>query len=210
MRSGQRFSVCVTLAGAATLVACTSSLDATDPNAPMDLAIFVNPPSLSVGVADTITTSDNVKLLLTATSLGFPVVTPRAEWTTSDPKVAVVDSNGLVRVVGLGPATITARVNGEKAHTQLSVVRRVVAVRVTPASTSGTVGDSVTITANAVDAGGFTVAGTAYSFASADPTIASVARTGNLTAQVRMLKPGTTFINVSAGGQIGTAQVTVH
>lgn len=210
MRSGLRFSVPLLLVASATLVACTSSLDATDPNAPMDLEIFVNPPSLSVGVADTITTSDNVKLVLTATSLGFPVVAPRAEWTTSDRAVAVVDSTGLVQIVGLGPVTITARVNGEKANTQLSVVRRVTSVRITPPTLTGVAGDSATITASAVDIGGITVAGTAYAFSSSDPTIATVTRTGNQTAQVRMIKAGTAFINVAAGGQIGSAPVTVH
>lgn len=210
MKSGLRFSVFLVVGATAALAACTSSLDATDPNAPMDLAIFVNPPSLTIGVADTITTSDRVKLLLSATSLGFPVLPPRAEWTTSDPKVAVVDSTGLVQVVGLGPVTITARVNGEKANTQLSVVRRVTSVKITPASMTGVAGDSVTITASAVDSQGITVGGTAYVFSSSDPTIATVTRTGNQTAQVRMIKAGTAFITVNAGGQIGTAQVTVH
>lgn len=207
MRHVFRLPLGLALAGA-TLLACTSSEDATDPFAPMDLEIFVTPPAVQLAVADTITLSDNVKLILSATSLGFPVVAPRAEWTSSDRTVAIVDSTGLVQATGLGLATITARVNGEKAQTTLSVVRRVVAVTLVPQTFRGPVGDSVTFTATAVDEQGLAVGGTTYAFASTDPTVLSVLRTGNQTARVILLKAGTASVTVTAGGQTTAAAVT--
>lgn len=208
MRFGFRLPLILALAGAATGLACSSDEDATDPFAPMNLEIFLTPPALQLAVADTITTANSVKLILSATSLGFPVVTPHAEWTSSDRTVAIVDSTGLVQAVGLGLVTITARVNGEKAQTTVSVVRRVVSVTLTPQTFQGLVGDTTTVAATAVDAQGLAVGGTAFVFTSTDPTAVSVVRTGNQTAKITLLKPGSAGVTVAAGGQSAGTIVT--
>lgn len=208
MRLGFRRLLGLVLVGAATLLACTSSEDATDPFAPMNLEIFLTPPAVQLAVADTITTANSLKLILSATSLGFPVVTPRAEWTSSDRTVAIVDSTGLVQATGLGLVTITARVNGERAQTTVTVVRRVVAVALVPQTLRGPVGDTVTFTATAVDQQGLAVGGTTYAFASTDPAVLSVVRTGNQAARVILLKAGAASVTVAAGGQTAAAPVT--
>ncbi len=176
----------------------------------MDLAIALTPPAVQLAVADTITASDNIKLALSATSLGFPVLTPRAEWTSSNKAVAIVDSTGLVQAIGLGPATIQARVNDEKAATAVTIVRRVVSVALTPTSVLGAVGDTAVLTAQALDASGLLVGGTAYAFSTTDPTVASVTRTGNQTVLVRLLKTGSATVAVTADNQTASTPVTVH
>ncbi len=208
MRSGLRLPVTLALAVVAGLLACTSSQDATDPNAPMNLALFLTPTAVQIPVSDTITSSDNAQLLLTATSLGFPVITPHAEWTSSNRSVAIVDSTGFVQAIGLGAATITARVNGETANSQVTVVRRVVAATLTPQTFQGLVGDTITLTATATDSHGSAVAGTAFAFSTTDPTSVNVTRTGDQTAKITLLKAGTASVGVIAGGQNASTAVT--
>jgi alpha-tubulin suppressor-like RCC1 family protein len=209
MRFGSRLPyLTLSLAGAAALFACTSSQDATDLNAPLNLAIALTPPQLQLSVADTITASDNVQLILSATSLGFPVITPHAEWTSSVPSVAVVDSTGLVRVVGLGQTIITARVNSETAQTRVTVVPRVVSATLTPQTFQGLVGDTTTLTATALDSRGLSVGGTSFTFTSNDPTTVNVTRTGNQTARITLLKAGNASVNVQADGQNAVTRVT--
>ncbi len=195
------------LAGAATVSACSDQDDLTDPFAPLNLVITLTPSAVQILVTDTITASDNTQLLLTATSLGFPVATPHAEWSTSTPSVALVDSNGRVQAIGLGVATITARVNGEKATTVVTVAKRVVNATLTPSTFQGLVGDTAVLTATAVDAHGQTVGGTSFVFTSLDPTGVSVTRTGNTTAKITLLKAGSSGVSVLAGGQTAATAV---
>ena len=195
------------LVGAATVSACSDQDTLTDPFAPLNLVITLTPSAVQILVTDTITASDNTQLLLTATSLGFPVVTPHAEWSTSTPSVALVDSNGRVQAIGLGVATITARVNGEKANTVVAVAKRVVNATLTPTTFQGLVGDTAVLTATAVDAQGLTVGGTSFVFTSLDPTGVSVTRTGNTTAKITLLKAGSSGVSVLAGGQTAATAV---
>lgn len=122
--------------------------------------------------------------------------------------MAIVDSTGFVQVVGLGLTTITARVNSEKATTQLSVVRRVVQATLTPTTFQGLVGDTAMVSATALDPQGLAVGGTTFAFASSDPTLASVVRTGNQTAKITLLKAGAATVSVVAGGQTAATAVT--
>ena len=191
-----------------TFVLACSSDEITDPNAPMALAIKVEPVATSISVSDTITTSNTVQLELTATSLGKPVTAPRAEWTSSNTAIAAVDSAGLVRAVGIGSATITARVNGEKATAAITVEHNVALVSLSPTTLSGVVGDTIVVTASALDSKGGLVAGTAYSFASTDATTGAVARTGNRTARIVLLKAGAIGVTVTAAGKSATVTGT--
>ena len=191
-----------------TFVLACSSDEITDPNAPMALAINVEPVATSISVSDTITTSNTVQLSLTATSLGKPVTAPRAEWTSSNTAIAAVDSSGLVRAVGIGSATITARVNGEKATAAITVERNVALVTLSPNTLSGVVGDTIVVTASALDSRGGLVAGTAYSFTSTDATTGAVARTGNRTARIVLLKAGAIGVTVAAAGKSATVTGT--
>ena len=125
----------------------------------------------------------------------------------SAPAVALVDSNGRVQAIGLGVATITARVNGEKANTVVTVAKRVFSATLTPSTFQGLIGDTAVLTATAVDAQGQTVGGTSFVFTSLDPTAVSVTRTGNTTAKITLLKAGSSGVSVLAGGQTAATAV---
>jgi uncharacterized protein YjdB len=195
---------------AAALLACPSDDDLTDPFAPMNLVIQVAPTQVQLLVSDTVTSSNNTQLQLRATSLGFPVLTPHARWTTSNSNVALVDSSGRVQALRVGVATITARVNGETTNSVVTVASAVVGVTLLPSTASGAVGDSTTLTASAVGTNGLLLGGTAYAFTLTDPTVASLTRTGNQTVNLRFLKVGTTQVTVLAGGHTAASTITVH
>ena len=201
-----RTSAAITASLICTLFVACSSDELTDPNAPFALAIAIEPTATSISVSDTITPSNSVQLALTATSLGKPVTAPRAEWTSSNAAIAIVDSSGLVRATGIGSAVITARVNGEKATSSITVKHDVALVTLSPPTLGGVVGDSIIVTASALDSKGELVAGTAYSFASTDSTTGAVSRTGNRTARIVLLKAGAIGVTVSAAGK--SASVT--
>ena len=203
-----RTAAAITASLICTLVLACSSDELTDPNAPLALAIAVVPATTAISVSDTITPANTVKLTLTATSLGKPVTAPRAEWTSSNSAIAVVDSTGLVRAVGIGSAVITARVNGEKATSGITVQHDVSLVTLSPSSLSGVVGDTIVVTASALDSKGGLVAGTAYAFTSTNPTTGAVSRTGNRTASIVLLKAGAIGVTVTAAGKSATVTGT--
>ena len=209
MHRASRVLAAAVLSAAVTL-ACSDGGSVTDPHAPMGLALSLSPSADTIYVADTLTDRDTVQLALRATSLGLQVKEALgAEWTSSDPGVAVVDSAGGVHARGVGTATITARVNDERATATVVVARRAITVQLSPSAVTGLAGDTVVVTASALDAGGALVPGTQYAFGVSDATIARVERTGNQTARVIFLKAGTTQVWVAAAGQTANSATTV-
>lgn len=190
-------------------LACSSD-NVTDIAAPMGLSLQLAP-----GV-DTVFLTDSgvptpVHLTLTATSFGQPVQTPHGvEWTTSDPTIAAVDSTGGVLPVGVGTTTLTARVNSAKAHATIVVAFKVARVVVTPNVLAGSVGDTATLTASALDETGALVPGTAYVFTVADSAAVSLTRTSTQTASAVFLKAGPIRVDVTADGQVGSATGTIQ
>jgi len=206
----RRFLIGLALPCAAALVACPSDNDLTSPFAPMNLVITVAPSQVTIVISDTVTASANTQLLLSATSLGFPVVPPHAQWTTSNRNVALVDSSGRVQALTPGVATITARVNGETSNCVVTVTNQVTGLTLLPTTASGAIGDTVVLTATAVGANGLLVGGTVYTFAVADASVARLTRTGNQTVRLNLLKVGSTQVSVAAGGRIASSAITVH
>ena len=127
-------------------------------------------------------------------------------WSTSDPRIALVSSNGVVTGVGAGTATITATSEGKSGSASITVAPVPVAsVTVSPASNSATVGSTVQLSATVQDANGTTVADRPVSWTSSDPLVASVSSDGLVTA----LKAGTTTITATSEGRSGRATVSV-
>ncbi len=85
-------------------------------NPPPVSTVTVSQPTVSLAVGDSVllgaTTRDSAGNLLQ----GRPV-----DWTTSDATVATVGSNGMVRAVGVGTATITATSEGKTAQSTVTV-----------------------------------------------------------------------------------------
>jgi len=206
----RRLLIGLTLPCAAALLACPSDDDLTDPFAPMALRIQVTPTTVTIPITDTVTASNSTQLGLAAFSLGIRVLTPHAQWTTSNSNVAVVDATGRVQALHLGQATITARINGQTDTSRVTVSNAISRVTLLPSTVAGVVGDTATLTASALGTNGLLVAGTAYAFAVNDPTVVSIARSGNQTVRLRFLKAGTTTVVVTAVGQAASSAVTVQ
>lgn len=124
-------------------------------------------------------------------------------WTSSDPSVATV-SEGTVKGLKEGTATVTASSGGKKAECRVTVSRKeipVEAVSLDKDELSLFVGDSRTLTATVspADATDKTV-----TWESSDPSVATVDD-----GTVNGLKEGTAVVSASAGGKKAECRVTV-
>jgi uncharacterized protein YjdB len=127
-------------------------------------------------------------------------------WTSSNPLAAVVSSTGLLSGVALGPATITATVDGKEASVNVSICAAVVAsVTITPLNQSLTAGLSLQLEATVRDAAGNVLTGRPVTWSSSNPLFASVSNTGLLSA----LLVGNTTITATSEGKSGTLTVPI-
>jgi uncharacterized protein YjdB len=94
----------------------------TDPFAPLAMRLTLLPENATL-VLGSLGGSGSVQLVVSATSLGLPIVTPPGRvFTTSDSAVVLVDQSGKVIATGVGTAQVTVRVNSEKGHATITVV----------------------------------------------------------------------------------------
>src|SRR3989475_6470597 len=82
------------------------------------------------------------------------------------------------------------------------------AVTGTPARDTGTVGDTVTLTASLLDGNGTPVTGQ-VAWGTLAPAVATVVSTGRQTARVTAIRPGRTTIVATYGGTAGPATIVV-
>lgn len=110
------------------------------------------------------------------------VDSPTITWSSSDPNIVSIDSNGLVTSVALGSATITATFNGVSKTLSLNIVERPHVYTINLAETSKTlnVGDVYNIVATCKDNGNV-VSSPVLSFTSSDSSIATVDSSGKVT-----------------------------
>jgi uncharacterized protein YjdB len=134
-----------------------------------------------------------------------PIADPSLTWSTQNPEIAAVDGSGKVTSRALGTALIVA-VSGNAADTSTVRVRQeVAAVSVDPTTSSIAVGDSVHLTATALDASGSKVEGVSFAWSSSDPQVATVG-TGGV---VKGVVGGSVMVTAIAGGESGSATVRV-
>lgn len=147
------------------------------------------------------------QLTATARDASGNVLTGRSvTWSSSSTTVAVVSAQGLVTALTVGSSTITASVDGVSATVNVSVTAApVAAVIVTPATVTLTVGQTTTLSASPVDAGGVPLANRSVTWSSGNTGVATVDNTGRVTA----VQAGTAVISATSEGRAGTAQVTV-
>ena len=132
-------------------------------------------------------------------------------WTSENAAVATVDAAGLVTAVRTGGTDIFAA-SGELRDSAGVVVTQLASeVRVTPASdTLNAVGDTVRLTAMAVDRNGHAVEDTDYIWSAPHPSVVTVDSNGLVTAT----GVGTGEIRVTAiragAGYVGVATITVR
>ena len=136
---------------------------------------------------------------------GRPMPDEVVMWAASDTSVAMVDSDGLATAVGNGAATITA-MSGALSHAAavevMQVVRR---VRLSPRADTLILGDTLRLSAAALDGNGHAVAGAAFTWSSSDSAIATVDTSG----VVRGVGEGTAEITAATGSVQEVARITV-
>jgi uncharacterized protein YjdB len=136
--------------------------------------------------------------------------TPTA--TVADPaivRIAYGSGNGQVTGVTIGTTTIDFEANGKRASIAVTVTPPLpAAVRFDPPTRTLQVGETVTACGTAVDGQGQPIAGTAISYQSQTPAIATV---NPATCTITAVSPGTTFIIATAqpNGTLGSLQVSV-
>ena len=137
--------------------------------------------------------------------IGRPMPDEVVTWASSDPQVAPVDSAGLVTALGNGTATITAT-SGAISGSALAIVMQVArSVTVSPSADTVVVGDTLRMTAQALDANRQLVAGAEFAWSSSDESVATVDTSG----LVRGVGEGNATIAAVAGSAEGTAKITV-
>ncbi len=127
-------------------------------------------------------------------------------WSSGDASVATVDATGLVTAVANGAATVTATSGTASGSATVTVKQAVHAVTVSPAAdTLLASGDTVRLAAEARDGNAHIVAGTEFSWASGDTTVAMVDADGLVTAVAN----GVATVTATVGAASGHASVTV-
>lgn len=137
---------------------------------------------------------------------GAPVAAT-VTWTSLDPAVVSVTSDGLVTALTPGVGSVRATADNVTAVAVVVVTRVPAAsVRVTPPAATLVVGASQQIAATAYDAAGNALAGRDVSWTSRDPAVAAVSSTGQVTA----IAPGTATVDATIEGRSASAVITVR
>jgi len=197
-------------------VACSSDSDndddsVTNPFIPPALRLEITPGVDTLFLSDTAVLLDRRQLTVSAFSVNLPIVTPAGVvFSSLTPGVVTVDTIGFVAPVSLGTATVQARINGIKTTSTVVVLPKVVTIVFDPTSLVGAVGDTLLVTASALDSRGQLAAGTAYSFRASDPTAAIVQKFGTRVARVIPQRTGALTIIATAGGKTASVSGTIR
>jgi len=165
--------------------------------------VEVNPPVTSLAAGDS--------LLFTAVakaSDGSTVPGKTAVWNSSDPGVALVRANGMVRAQAVGSATVAATIDGIRGQSDVTVrasVLTVSTVQVTPATATVGAGDTVRFQSTARASNGTLITGRRTLWSSSNPAIAEIDSTGKATGR----SAGRTTITANVDGINGTATLDV-
>ena len=127
-------------------------------------------------------------------------------WTSSDPSVATVVASGLVTAVANGAATVTATAGSASGTAAMTVDQVVASVTVDPpADTLLAFGDTLRLSAAALDANGNAVAGAEFAWASGDTLVAVVDQQGLVTGGAA----GAVEVTATSNNMTGRAQLAV-
>lgn len=137
---------------------------------------------------------------------GHAVADAGFTWSSSNTSVATVDAAGLATSTGIGSAQIAAGAGGVRASAELTVTVEAVALDVSPsAHTMFSVGDTLRLSAEVLDANGNAVPGIPVTWTSEDSGIATVDMSGLVTS----VRTGSTNIYAEAGALADSAAISV-
>ena len=164
-------------------------------------SVAVSPRSANLAAGDTLQLSVLVQDLKGNTIAGRTV-----EWTSANPAMATVSTNGLVSALAPGDVIITGSCEGQTATCQLTIAPvPVAAVVVAPATGSIEAGDTLQLSATLRDAQGKPITGRSVAWTSSAPTLAGVSADGLVAGSV----PGAAKITATCEGKSGACSVTV-
>jgi uncharacterized protein YjdB len=127
-------------------------------------------------------------------------------WNTDKPAIATVSANGTVLGVAEGTATVTARNGSTSATINIQVVRAVIAsVALDPPQLALLVGQKADLTMQVKDRRGGIITGRSISWSVANPLVASVANSGQVTA----IATGLTTVTANVEGHAAQSQIKV-
>jgi uncharacterized protein YjdB len=180
--------------------ALTSCADATV--TPTRVAsITLTPPTTTVAAGGTVTLAAR-PLDANGASVDVPLIT----WSTNNPAVATVSTNGIVSALSAGDARIAASAFGKSATATVTVTAKAVAsVIVAPSSVTMRVGVSAPLQAQTLDAEGLVLSGRAVSWTSSNSAVATVSANGTVVG----VAAGAATVTATSGGRSGQAAVTV-
>ncbi len=164
----------------------------------IEIGISLNKKNLSIKVGD----SDSLKVTMVVSNVFHDV-----KWTSSNPKVATVNNNGVVKGIKEGTATITVSLdNGKKASCKVTVTSKngdVSKITLNKTNLSLIVGKSEKLNATVIPSN---AKNKTIIWTSGNPKIATVDKNGKVVA----IKSGTVTITAkSNNGKIATCKVTV-
>jgi len=165
--------------------------------------------SVQISIAQpTLAAGQTTQATVVATSADGSLVDGHADFSSQNPLIATVSSNGVVTALTAGVSTIQATVSSRAASATVTVkspISSVAVVAVTLDSTSLAIGDSAKASASAKDSAGNSLTGLPITWASNSPTVATVSSIGTVTA----VGPGSATIQGTVSGKAGTASLSV-
>ena len=177
--SRNRIFLCVAATLSATLWAYACGDGITEPPTPPPDA--PRPTTVTVTPATTQLTALGATVQLSAEvrdQNGQVMAGAGVTWTSSNASVATVSGSGLATAAGNGTATITATAGSVSGSAAVTVAQEVSTVVVSPAEATLVHGDTLRLTAGAVDANGHAVAGAEFEWTSSDTSVVAVDASG--------------------------------
>ena len=202
----------VDVAGLVTAVASgDASVTATlgDLEARTDVTVTQVPDSIAVEPSELAFSALGDTATVTATVIdtdGAVIVNAEVEWSSDDPAVATVSSEGLVMAVGVGDASVTAAFGDLAATVGITVIQVPRAISVEPSELAFSfLGDTATVSATVTDARDNVIANAGVDWSSSDPSVAMVDSAGLVTA----VAPGNTLVTAHISDLEASARITV-
>jgi uncharacterized protein YjdB len=184
--------------------ACDTDLPAPEGSGPV-VDVLINTVPLNLPLTDLIPGTTRQLVAGPVNEDGVFVPGQTVTWSTSNAGVVSIDNNGLATAVAGGSATISAAAGGVTGTTTIEVRFPVGTVTVGPTGQTIRQEGALQLTAVTIDQGGATVTGRAVTWASLNPSIATVSATGLVVG----VADGTAVITATSEGVTGQVTVTV-